>query len=199
MISFLLHFLLHFLLQLLVAIIILVLTFIYRSKILIYIVRFIFWISNKDIEIKDFRLSIVYEQDFNLDAIQDIGKRFTDEGFEINFSNAYNFIINKTFSYKVSINKSFYNNDPELGEIPFSIGISPMVRKFSYRSGINDLASEFYTILQQLSSLGVNKYYIVIVLNGKIKRIHLENTNDMAHEVRKEATGGIRLNFRAAS
>ncbi len=102
----------------------------------------------------------------------------------------YDFIVNKTFSYDIKINSGFDNNDLELEEIPNSIEISPLEQKFSYRSGINDLAAELYTILQNLSSLGVCQYYINIVLNGKAQRIHLEDTNGMAREVRKQTAGG---------
>lgn len=187
MINFLSQFAFNLLITIIGSIILSVVGYIFRRSILVHFFEFIFWISNKEIEL-EFSLSIVYDETFNLDLLEGIGQRFSVDGFEVNFMNEHEFIINKKYSYKIIINRNFSNNEPELEDIPYAIEVTPQVSGFSYRSGLNKLCVETSTILRQLSTLGVCQYYMNIILNGKMERIHLEEVNDLIGEVRKNAS-----------
>ena len=126
----------------------------FKYKIYSQILKFTWWVTNKDIEFFDFRLSIVYEYGFNDDELQGLGKMLSDKKFECKFFTPYNFVLTKSFSYEVNINKT-HEESVESFETPlYSMEIVPNIKTFSYRSGIEMLAKEMSLIVESLSGLG---------------------------------------------
>lgn len=191
MLNFLSQLYIKILVGLIVGIIAPIALFIYRKVVAEHFFSFAYYISNKDIEIRTFSLSIVYGNNFNIYSLEGIGDTFKNKHFNVTVVDGYQFIINRIFSYKIIFHPSFAMNDEEMEELPNSMEVSPQSRKFSYRTGINDMADELSVILQTLSQLGLCEYYMNIILNGRKERkerIHLEDTGKMAHEVRRNVS-----------
>lgn len=167
--------------------------YVYKKSVASYIVRLYFWIANKNIEISDFKFSMFFEQGFNIDNLQGIGDRLAKKNFRVKFIKATDFILTRKFSYELEISEDQISNDWELERFQYSVSLAPSIKVFSYRTDIEELTQEMIDIVESLSSLGLSPaYYITIKLAGKVERIRLENTSNLAKEVRNGATIGKR-------